>query len=253
MLLTAPVEFFCRPEMIELTLCGFLFPPEFSINDRLKHWATVFRGFDKVEVKALEQILVQKQRFCIFLVFFFQIFVVGLFNFYCQNLIGFARVFRSFPLGLQVTARNAEVFVSQTDRSGLEMFNCVNTGYMVRNTSQNQYFFKKQEDAPELQKRISGCFRTMSRSFSEPTKADEGFQILNQLKDVNIWKILTSILDPCTSFHQAWSLRVLAFIFITTFKVLYSCVTVIRFDSVCIAIIEFEGYGITSVGIIFLC
>lgn len=83
MLLTAPVEFFCRPEMIELTLCGFLFPPEFSINDRLKHWATVFRGFDKVEVKALEQILVQKQRFCIFLVFFFQIFVVGLFNFYC--------------------------------------------------------------------------------------------------------------------------------------------------------------------------
>lgn len=130
-----------RSEAIELLLCGFLFPPEFSLNDRLKHWATVFSGFDKAEVKALEQILLQKQR-------------------------------------LQ---QEMQKYLS------------------LRQTYQ--------EDAPELQKRISGCFRTMSRLFSEPTKAEEGFQILNQLKDVNIWKMLTALLDPCTPFHQAWSFR----------------------------------------------
>jgi len=75
-------------------------------------------------------------------------------------------------------------------------------------------FAKKQEDTPELQKRIPGCFRTMSRLFSEPSKAEEDFQILHQLKDVNIWKMMTALLDPCTSFHQAWSCRVLALIFI---------------------------------------
>lgn len=51
-----------RSESIELILCGSLFPPEFSVKDKVKHWVTVFSGFDKVEVKALELILMQKQR-----------------------------------------------------------------------------------------------------------------------------------------------------------------------------------------------
>ena len=54
---------YCRSEAIELILCGSLFPPEFSVKDRVKHWVTIFSVFDKFEVKALEQILAQKQRF----------------------------------------------------------------------------------------------------------------------------------------------------------------------------------------------
>ncbi|CAJ1962734.1 unnamed protein product [Sphenostylis stenocarpa] len=42
----------------------------------------------------------------------------------------------------------------------------------------------------------------MSRSFADPTKAEESFQILDQLQEPNIWKILTDLVDPNTSFHQ---------------------------------------------------
>lgn len=63
-------------------------------------------------------------------------------------------------------------------------------------------------DAPETQKKILLCFRLMSRLFAEPVKAEENFQVLDQLKDVNIWKILTNLLDPNISFDQACSGRV---------------------------------------------
>lgn len=52
----------CRSETIEFILCGSLFPPDLTIRERVKHWIKVFSTFDKVEVKALEQILLQKQR-----------------------------------------------------------------------------------------------------------------------------------------------------------------------------------------------
>lgn len=51
-----------RPETIELIMIDY-FPGEFSIKDRAKHWVRAFSGFDKIETKALEQILIQKQRF----------------------------------------------------------------------------------------------------------------------------------------------------------------------------------------------
>ncbi|CAK7323338.1 unnamed protein product [Dovyalis caffra] len=126
----------CLSDTIEFVLCGSLFPTEFGVKDRIKHWVSVFSVLDKVEVKALEKILEQKQR--------------------------------GFPLGLQVTARDAE-----------------------------------DGDAPEIQKKVLFCFRIMSRSFAEPAKAEENYQILDQLKDANIWKILTNLLDPNTSFRQA--------------------------------------------------
>ncbi|XP_022723521.1 sister chromatid cohesion protein PDS5 homolog A isoform X3 [Durio zibethinus] len=125
-----------RSDTIESVLCGSLFPAEFSIRDKVKCWIRVFSGFDKIEVKALEKMLEQKQR--------------------------------GFPVGLQVTARDAE-----------------------------------DSDAPEIQKKFLFGFRIMSRSFSDPAKAEESFQILDQLKDANIWKILMNLLDPNTSFHQA--------------------------------------------------
>ncbi|XP_073117807.1 sister chromatid cohesion protein PDS5 homolog A isoform X1 [Elaeis guineensis] len=130
-----------RSETIELILCGSLFPSEFSIKDKVKHWITIFSRFDKVEVKALEQVLLQKHRL-------------------------------QQEMQKYLSLRQAH-----------------------------------QEDAPDLQKRISGSFRIMSRLFSDPAKAEESFLTLNQLKDVNIWKILMSLLDPSTSFCQAWSYR----------------------------------------------
>ena len=48
----------------------------------------------------------------------------------------------------------------------------------------------------------------MSRSFSDPSRAEESFRILNQQKDSKIWEILTLILDPSTTFNVAWALQV---------------------------------------------
>ncbi|XVF26230.1 hypothetical protein REPUB_Repub13aG0281300 [Reevesia pubescens] len=131
-----------RSDTIESVLYGFLFPTGFSIIDKVKCWIRVFSGFDKIEVKALERMLEQKQR-------------------------------------LQQE--------------------------MQRYLSLRQ--MHQDSDAPEIQKKVLYGFRVMSRSFSDPAKAEESFQILDQLKDANIWKILMNLLDPNTSFHQASSGR----------------------------------------------
>ncbi|KAF2288817.1 hypothetical protein GH714_015036 [Hevea brasiliensis] len=127
-----------RSDTIESVLCGSVFPTEFSVKDRVKLWVRVFSVFDKVEMKALEKILEQKQR-------------------------------------LQQE--------------------------MQRYLSLRQ--MHQDGDAPEFQKKVLFCFRIMSRSFAEPAKAEENFQILDQLKDANIWKILTNLLDANTGFQQA--------------------------------------------------
>lgn len=51
-----------RSDTVESVLCTSLLPTEFSVKDKVGHWVRVFSGFDKVEVKALERILEQKQR-----------------------------------------------------------------------------------------------------------------------------------------------------------------------------------------------
>lgn len=53
---------FFRSDTIEAVLCGSLFPSEFAMNDIVKHWIDIFSGLDNVEVRALERILEQKQR-----------------------------------------------------------------------------------------------------------------------------------------------------------------------------------------------
>lgn len=63
-------------------------------------------------------------------------------------------------------------------------------------------------DVPETQKKILFSFRIMSRSFADSAKSEENFQILDQLKDANVWRILSNLIDPNTSFHQACNLRV---------------------------------------------
>ncbi|PKI66430.1 hypothetical protein CRG98_013232 [Punica granatum] len=127
-----------RSETIESVLYSSLFPSEIPIKGRVKCWVRFFSGFDKVEIKALERILEQKQR-------------------------------------LQ---QEMQRYIS------------------LRQTYQNG-------DAPETQKKVQFCFRVMSRFFTDPAKTEENFQILDQLKDSNVWKILASLLDPNTSYGQS--------------------------------------------------
>ncbi|XP_039118231.1 sister chromatid cohesion protein PDS5 homolog A isoform X1 [Dioscorea cayenensis subsp. rotundata] len=131
-----------RSETIEQILCGSLFPPEMATKDMVEHWTAVFSGLDKVEVKALDQLLMQKQR------------------------------------------------LQQELQSYLSLRQRYQEGGTV-----------------DIQKKISACIRSMSRLFNDPVKAEESFQILNQLKDMNIWKLLKTLLDPCTTFRHAWTVR----------------------------------------------
>ncbi|KAL2495632.1 hypothetical protein Fot_39389 [Forsythia ovata] len=131
-----------RSDTIEPILCLSLFPTDFSVKDKVTNWVRIFSGFDKIEVKALEKILEQKQR-------------------------------------LQ------QEFLKYLS---------------LRQLSQ-------EGDALELQKKVTFCFRVMSRCFTDPARAEENFQILDQLKDTNIWKSFSSLLDPNTSSPQARSLR----------------------------------------------
>ncbi|KAK6932870.1 hypothetical protein RJ641_002494 [Dillenia turbinata] len=130
-----------RLDTIESVLCLSLFPSEFSVKDMVKCWVRFFSGFEKVEVKALEKILDQKQR------------------------------------------------LQQEMQRYLSL------------RSMNQ------DDAPEIQKKVLYYFKVMSRCFSDPVKAEENFQILDQLKDANIWKILTNLVDPSTTIQIACNSR----------------------------------------------
>ncbi|KVI01136.1 Armadillo-like helical, partial [Cynara cardunculus var. scolymus] len=129
-------------DTVEHILCTSLFPAEFSVRDKVRNWVRLFSKFDKVEVKALEKILEQKQR-------------------------------------LQ-----------------LELQKYLSLKQMYKDT-----------DPSELQKKVALCFRFMSHCFTDPTKAEADFQLLHHLKDANVWKILTLLLDPNTSSLQTWRSR----------------------------------------------
>ncbi|XP_057536474.1 sister chromatid cohesion protein PDS5 homolog A [Amaranthus tricolor] len=127
-----------RSDAIESILCGSLFPAEFSVKDIVEHWIQIFSGLDKVEVKALEKMLEQKQRLQ-------------------QEMQKY--------LSLKQTYKDADVI--------------------------------------DYQKKVIVLFRVMSRFFVDPSKAEEGFSTLDQLKDANVWKIFPVLLDPNTGFQQA--------------------------------------------------
>ncbi|KAK4398821.1 Sister chromatid cohesion protein PDS5 [Sesamum angolense] len=131
-----------RSDTIEPILSLSLFPSDFSVKDKVASWIRIFSGFDKVEVKALEKILEQKQR------------------------------------------------LQQEMQKYLSLRQSTEGG-----------------DGGETQKKVIFCFRVMSRCFTDPAEAEENFQILDQLKDSNVWKLLTQLLDPNTSSLQASTLR----------------------------------------------
>ncbi|XP_042029643.1 sister chromatid cohesion protein PDS5 homolog B-like isoform X1 [Salvia splendens] len=131
-----------RSDTIEPILSLNLFPTNFPVKDKVKKWVSIFSGLDKVEVKALEKILEQKQR-------------------------------------LQ-QEMNKYLSLKQLSEEG---------------------------DRVESQKKISFCFRAMSRYFTNPAEAEENFQNLDQLKDSDIWKLVSRLLDPNTSSIHANSSR----------------------------------------------
>ncbi|GLJ13664.1 hypothetical protein SUGI_0217810 [Cryptomeria japonica] len=65
----------------------------------------------------------------------------------------------------------------------------------------------KEDNSAELQIKICSCFRKMSGSFEDPAKAEESFLNLFQINNDNIWKDLSSLLDPGLSFINAQSMR----------------------------------------------
>ncbi|BBN05523.1 sister chromatid cohesion protein PDS5 [Marchantia polymorpha subsp. ruderalis] len=65
----------------------------------------------------------------------------------------------------------------------------------------------KEEDTPELQKKIQACFKAIAASFVDATKAEENFQKLHQMKDNYIFKSLNTLLSPSTLFAQAQATR----------------------------------------------
>ncbi|KAI3698227.1 hypothetical protein L6452_31340 [Arctium lappa] len=131
-----------RSDTVEHILCTSLFPAEFSVRDKVRNWVRLFSKFDKVEVKALEKILEQKQRLQLEL----------------QKYLSFRQMY-------------------------------------------------KDSDPSELQKKVVPCFRFMSHCFADPAKAEADFQLLHHLRDANVWKILTMLLDPNTSSLQSWKSR----------------------------------------------
>lgn len=60
----------------------------------------------------------------------------------------------------------------------------------------------KEEDKPELKNKILSCAKIMSGSFNDAPKAEESFIKLSQIKNNNISKALSSLLDPSLTFVQ---------------------------------------------------
>ncbi|KAF3776312.1 Sister chromatid cohesion PDS5-like protein A-B [Nymphaea thermarum] len=127
-----------RYEAIEKFLSDSLLPTEVSVKVKVRNWIAAFSEFEKVEIKALEQAFLQKQRL----------------------------------------------------QKEMKRYLALRKKYQDKDTT-------------DILERTSGCIRTLARSFKDPAKAEEDFQTLNQLKDNNVWKILTSLLDTNTSTTQA--------------------------------------------------
>ncbi|CAM6113881.1 unnamed protein product [Calypogeia fissa] len=65
----------------------------------------------------------------------------------------------------------------------------------------------KEEDSPDLQKKIQASFKSIATSFFDSSKAEENMQKLHQMKDNNIFKSLNVLLTPTTPFKQALATR----------------------------------------------
>ncbi|KAJ9563026.1 hypothetical protein OSB04_008186 [Centaurea solstitialis] len=103
------------------------------------------------------------------------------------------RLFSKFD---KVEVNVLEKILEQKQRSQLELQKYLSLRQMY-----------KEINASELEKKVTLCIRSMSHCFVDPIKAEADLQLLDQLKDDNIWKILTTLLDPNTTSLQSRSFR----------------------------------------------
>ncbi|XP_058091316.1 sister chromatid cohesion protein PDS5 homolog B [Magnolia sinica] len=131
-----------RPQNMELVLAEDLFPSTLSVEEKTKHWISLFSFFTTPHIKALNSILSQKQR---------------------------------LQMEMQV--------------------------YLDLRRKQ------KENSSEELQKRSLASFVKMSASFVDPSKAEESFQKLHQMKDNSIFKALLQLIDERTTLQTAQTVR----------------------------------------------
>ncbi|KAL6614101.1 hypothetical protein ACP70R_036371 [Stipagrostis hirtigluma subsp. patula] len=77
---------------------------------------------------------------------------------------------------------------------------------------------KKEEPSDEIQKKICASFRKMSTCFADTSKAEEYFANLHRMKDNNIFKDLTELINEGTTFAKGRFTRVVAMVFPLLFR-----------------------------------
>lgn len=125
-----------RPQNMELVVAGDLFAPSLSVEERTRHWISLFSLFTPLHMKALTTILSQKRR-------------------------------------LQSEMQNY-VFLREKE---------------------------KENNSEEVLERFKTSFTKMSASFRDPSKAEECFVKLNQMKDNSIFSALLELLDEATTIN----------------------------------------------------
>ncbi|CAM6002717.1 unnamed protein product [Sphagnum balticum] len=131
-----------KPQGMEIVFTEELFEADLSVEERAKHWIALFSNFDENDRKALQYILLQKQR-------------------------------------LQ---QEMQVFLSTRQKA-------------------------KEEDAPELQKKIQSSLKIVANQFVDPVKAEDFLHKLYQMKDNSIFKSLAVLLNYSTTISQAVTAR----------------------------------------------
>jgi hypothetical protein len=66
----------------------------------------------------------------------------------------------------------------------------------------------KEEDTPELQKKIQSSLKIVANQFVDPVKAEDFLHKLYQMKDNSIFKSLAVLLNYSTTTSQAVTARV---------------------------------------------
>ncbi|CAN5950854.1 unnamed protein product [Sphagnum jensenii] len=131
-----------KPQGMEIVFTEELFEADLSVEERAKHWIALFSNFDENDRKALQYILLQKQR-------------------------------------LQ---QEMQVFLSTRQKA-------------------------KEEDTPELQKKIQSSLKIVANQFVDPVKAEDFLHKLYQMKDNSIFKSLAVLLNYSTTTSQAVTAR----------------------------------------------
>ncbi|OVA03847.1 hypothetical protein BVC80_8065g3 [Macleaya cordata] len=131
-----------RPHNMELVLAEDLFPANLSVEERTRHWISLYSFFTLAHIKALNSILSQKWR-------------------------------------LQT---EMQVYLAFRKK-------------------------EKETSVEEVQKRSRSSFVKMSASFADPSRAEECFQKLNQMKDNSIFKDLLQLLDAGTNSITSYNIR----------------------------------------------